>query len=149
MTRSTARHVQFSYPFGWCNRWCPLLSTVITAQLANNERDLPEGLTAWDALSCCPRRVATPADPRPQETQEAPTTRSLRTRVLRPSSPETVGWNSPVSRRTKLSSRSPLTGEQSNPSTLMRAEDGKSQHRRIKKRRRYELSSATSQLSPR
>ena len=58
-----------------------------------------------------------------------------------------VYFSSYVSRRSKPSSRSLFMGEQSNTWHLLQWHDRKSRHRRIKKRRRYELLAATSQLS--
>ena len=48
---------------------------------------------------------------------------------------------------TKPSSRSLLVDEQSDTWPLLRGNDRKSRHRRIKKQRRYERLAATSQLS--
>ena len=59
----------------------------------------------------------------------------------------TLDRDRPVSRRSKPSSRSLLAGEQSDTLGLLRLNDRKSRHRRIKKQRRYERLAATSQLS--
>ncbi len=54
----------------------------------------------------------------------------------------------PVSRRSKPSSRSPLMAEQAYPWRLLHHQDGKSRQRGTKPRGRWELSPATSLLSP-
>jgi hypothetical protein len=54
----------------------------------------------------------------------------------------------PVSRRSKPSSRFPLMGEQPYPWRLLHRQDGKSRQRGTKQRGRWELSPATSLLSP-
>ncbi len=53
-----------------------------------------------------------------------------------------------VSRRSKPSSRTLLTGEQPDPWDLVQPQDRVSRHRGAKQRCRYELSSAISLLSP-
>ena len=53
-----------------------------------------------------------------------------------------------VSRRSKPSSRTTLTGEQPDPWDLLQPQDVTSRHRGAKPRRRYELSGAISLLSP-
>ncbi len=53
-----------------------------------------------------------------------------------------------VSRRSKPSSRTPLSGEQPHPWDLLQPQDGMSRHRGAKPRRRCELLGAISLLSP-
>ena len=53
-----------------------------------------------------------------------------------------------VSRRSKPSSRTPLTGEQPDPWDLLQPQDGMSRHRGAKPPRRYELLGEISLLSP-
>src|SRR3989338_5202222 len=53
-----------------------------------------------------------------------------------------------VSRRSEPSSRTTLMGEQPNPCNLIQLQDVMSRHRGAEPRRRYELSGATSLLSP-
>ncbi len=53
-----------------------------------------------------------------------------------------------VSRRSEPSSRTTLTGEQTDPWDLLQPQDVMSRHRGAKPRRRYELLDAISLLSP-
>ena len=53
-----------------------------------------------------------------------------------------------VSRRSEPSSRTALIGEQPNPWDRLQPQDAMSRHRGAKPRRRYELSTAISLLSP-
>ena len=53
-----------------------------------------------------------------------------------------------VSRRSEPSSRTSLMGEQPNPWNRLQPQDEMSRHRGAEPRRRYELSGATSLLSP-
>src|SRR6056297_489337 len=53
-----------------------------------------------------------------------------------------------VLRRSEPSSRTALMGEQPNPWDLLQPQDAMSRHRGAKPRRRYELSSVISLLSP-
>ena len=59
-----------------------------------------------------------------------------------------VDRDRPVSRRSKPSSRTPLTGEQPDPWDLLQPQDGMSRHRGAKLGRRYELLGPISLLSP-
>ena len=62
--------------------------------------------------------------------------------------PPTADRDRTVSRRSKPSSRTLLTGEQPDPWDLIQPQDRMSRHRGAKPRRRYELSGAISLLSP-
>ena len=60
----------------------------------------------------------------------------------------TVDRDRTVSRRSKPSSRTALTGEQPDPWDLLQPQDAMSRHRGANPRRRYELLGAISLLSP-
>ena len=60
----------------------------------------------------------------------------------------TVDRDRPVSRRSKPSSRTTLTGEQPDPWELLHPQDVMSRHRGAKPRRRYGRSGVISLLSP-
>src|SRR3989344_7217902 len=66
----------------------------------------------------------------------------LKTRTLPPDRVRTV------SRRSEPSSRTALTGEQTDPWDLLQPQDAMSRHRGSDPRRRYGLSGATTLLSP-
>src|SRR5918912_1861394 len=66
---------------------------------------------------------------------------------LKPPTP-TADRDRTVSRRSKPSSRTALTGEQPDPWDLLQPQDATSRHRGAKPRRRYGLLGAISLLSP-
>ena len=84
------------------------------------------------------------------ETPEVRLSGSSRTTESSPSSilTPTSDRDRTVSRRSKPSSRTLLTGEQPDPWDLIQPQDRMSRHRGAKPRCRYELSSAISLLSP-
>ena len=83
-------------------------------------------------------------------TPEVRFSRSSRTEENSPASilTPTSDRDRTVSRRSKPSSRTLLTGEQPDPWDLIQPQDRMSRHRGAKPRCRYELSSAISLLSP-
>ena len=71
----------------------------------------------------------------------------LRRVLLKPHTP-LADMDRPVLRRSKPSSRTSLTGEQTDPWDLLQPQDEMSRHRGAELRRRCELSGETSLLSP-
>ena len=108
------------------------------------------GASCLDAFSTHPLTRSCPACPFGQQVNQW--RRAFVPLVLEDSFPQTstspVDIKQTVSQRSEPSSRSLLIGEHPHPWRLLHRQDRKSRHRCSKPRRRYELSGATTLLSP-